>query len=119
MTFEDSKENMNHSEWLEKAKMLYGENAGDWKFKCPICETVQTARDFVNAGLSKEEASSSIAIECIGRFLPNKQKAIGGKKIIKGEPCNYAGYGLLPLNPIEIEMDDGSKQYAFAFADDR
>lgn len=108
---------MKHFDWLEKATMLYGEKSGDWKFKCPVCETVQTARDFVNAGLSKEEASSSIAIECIGRYLPVKQKAIGEKKIIKGKPCNYAGYGLFRLNPVEIEMSDGSKQYAFAFAD--
>lgn len=37
---------MKHAEWLKKAKRLYGENAGDWKFKCPVCETVQTAKDF-------------------------------------------------------------------------
>lgn len=104
--------------WLEKAIKLYGENAGVWKFKCPCCETVQTAMDFVNAGLSKKDAGTSIAKECIGRYLPKKQKAISEKKIIKGEPCDYAGYGLFRLNPIEIEMDDGRMQYAFAFADE-
>ena len=111
---------MKHHEWLEKAKKLYGENPGDWKFKCPICHTIQTAKDFVNAGLSKEEASTSIAQECIGRYLPEKQKAFGDRKkdkFVKGVPCNYAGYGLFKLNPIEIIMDDGTKYQAFDFAD--
>jgi len=109
---------MNHSEWLDKAKRLYGKNAGDWKFKCPVCQTVQTAQDFVRAGLSKEEASTSIAQECIGRHLQNKEKAFGEKKRKKGVPCDYAGYGLFKLNPVEIIMDDGTKYNAFDFADE-
>jgi hypothetical protein len=109
---------MTHEEWLEKAKRLYGDNAGDWKFKCPVCETVQTVKDFFNAGLSREESSASIANECIGRYLPEKQKAIGEKKVIKGKPCNYAGYGLFNLNPVEVLMNDGRKITAFDFADE-
>ena len=109
---------MKHEEWLKKAARLYGENAGDWKFICPACETPQTAKDFVNAGLTREQASISIANECIGRHLPEKQKAIGEKKIIKGNPCNYAGYGLFQLNPVEIEFEDGTIRKAFDFADE-
>ncbi len=112
---------MKHQAWLDKAKRLYGENAGDWKFKCPVCETVQTANDFVKAGASKEDASTSIANECIGRWLPNKQKAFGDRKkdkFSKGKPCNYAGYGLLQLNPVIVEFEDGTTRNAFDFADD-
>ncbi len=109
---------MTHEEWLNKAKRLYGDNSGEWKFICPICKTPQTAQDFVKAGATKEQASTSIANECIGRWLPNKQKAIGEKKVIKGQPCNYAGYGLFKLNPVEVIMDDGRKITAFDFADE-
>ncbi len=74
---------MTHEEWLNKAKRLYGDNAGEWKFICPICKTPQTAQDFVKAGATKEQASESIANECIGRWLPEKQKAIGEKRLSK------------------------------------
>lgn len=110
-----------HDEWQKKATRLYGEDAWDWKFKCPVCETVQTAKDFINAGASKEDASTSIAKECIGRYLEVKQKAFGDRKknaFIKGEPCNYAGYGLLKLNPVEVEFEDGTTHNAFDFADE-
>lgn len=107
-----------HEDWLKKAARLYGENAGDWNFICPICKTPQTGKDFVKAGLTKEQASTSIANECIGRFLPEKQKAIGEKKIVKGRPCNYAGYGIFQLNPVEIEFEDGTIRNAFDFADE-
>lgn len=111
---------MKHSEWLEKGKRLYGKNTETWQFKCPVCETIQTAKDFIAAGASKDEAMNSIAVECIGRHLPEKQKAFDSSqgKIIKGSPCNYAGYGLLRLNPVEIEFEDGFKRHAFAFVNE-
>ena len=110
---------MKHNEWLEKAQRLYSENAVNWKFKCPVCETVQTGNDFINAGSTKEQARKSIAVECIGRWLPEKQKAFGDRKgkIKKGEPCDYASYGLFNLNPVAVEFEDGTIFNAFDFAD--
>lgn len=110
---------MKHSEWLEKAKKLYGNKVEDWKFKCPACHTVQTIKDFVKAGASKEQAANSIANECIGRYMATNQKAFSDKETVKGKPCDYAGYGLININPVLVEFEDGTKHHAFDFADDR
>lgn len=103
-------------EWHKKARELFGDQARHWKFVCPICNTVQSGQDFVDAGVSQDTAESSIAVECIGRFLPEKQKAFEGK-VIKGKPCNYAGYGLFKLNPVPVLFEDGKIFNAFAFAE--
>lgn len=111
---------MTHDEWLKKVERLYGKDPMNWKFKCPVCETVQTAKDFMDAGATKEDVRTSLAVECVGRWLPEKQKAFDNRKgkIKKGEPCNYAGYGLLKLNPVPVEFEDGTIFNAFDFADE-
>lgn len=111
---------MTHEQWLNKAVRLYGEDPLKWKFKCPVCETVQTGQDFIDQGATKDDVRTSIAVECVGRWMPEKQKAFDNRtgKIKKGEPCNYAGYGLLKLNPVAVEFEDGKIFHAFDFADE-
>lgn len=103
------------AEWRKKGSELFGEDMKQWRFVCPICKTPQTIQDFVNAGVHKEAAGSSIAQECIGRYLPGSQKAISATKVIKGKPCNYAGYGFFKLNPVAVELEDGEVLLAFDF----
>lgn len=104
-------------DWHKLASKKFGKNARHWKFICPVCETPQTAQDFIDAGAPEEEAKTSIAVECIGRWLPEKQKAFDSRqgKIVKGQPCDYAGYGLFALNPVPVEFEDGKIFHAFDF----
>lgn len=37
-------------DWVAEGRRLYGEDKMDWKFKCPMCGHVQTAREFKEAG---------------------------------------------------------------------
>lgn len=105
-------------EWRKKGTELFGKDSTKWLFVCPVCRTPQTAQDFIDSGLSEDEARSSIAIECIGRHLPKaqSQKAISDAKVIKGKPCDYAGYGFFKLNPVAVEDDDGHVFNIFDFA---
>ncbi len=114
----EARPNILLKDWHKMASDRFGENARNWRFICPICKTPQSAQDFIDAGVDEETAKTSIAVECIGRFLPEKQKAIGEKKIIKGQPCNYAGYGLFKLNPVPVEFEDGKVFNAFDFYED-
>lgn len=95
--------------WKTKGSELFGENIFEWKFKCPVCGNIQTPEDFrsfENSGATPESALT----ECIGRYLPNKQKAFGPGKKMKG-PCDYAAYGLFQLGPTFV---DGKSIFAFA-----
>lgn len=107
-------------DWHKLATEKFGENARHWKFVCPVCHTPQTAQDFINAGVPEEDAKTSIAVECIGRWLREKQMAFDNRKgkIKKGQPCNYAGYGLFKLNPVPVEFEDGKVFNAFDFYED-
>lgn len=51
--------------------------------------------------------------ECIGRHTPEGE----APKTNAGDPCNYAGYGLFRLSPLEVEFEDGKTQHCFAFAE--
>lgn len=107
------------ADWHKLASDKFGNDARHWKFICPICKTPQTAQDFINAGVPEADAKTSIAVECIGRWLPNSEKAFGEKKRKKGVPCNYAGYGLFKLNPVPVLFEDGTVFNAFDFYEDK
>ena len=89
--------------WLEKAKALFGEDPKDWKFKCVSCGKVQTAMDFINAGIEKKKANQLVYQECIGRHVKN----IG---------CDWCLYGLLKTHELEVEYE-GIKIPVFRFAE--
>lgn len=102
------KETVSLGEWKEKGMALFGKDEKKWIFICPICETKQSIQDFLDYGISEEIARKTIGISCIGRNISNSQIAIGrSTPVVKGKPCNYAGYGLFKLNPIHIKTEDG------------
>ncbi|WAH38583.1 VVA0879 family protein [Alicyclobacillus dauci] len=68
-------------EWRKEATERYGEKGRDWKFKCPRCGNVQCGQDFMDRGMSAEEAANQAYQGCIGRSF----KDIG---------CDWAAYGL-------------------------
>lgn len=95
--------------WKEEAKRRYPDN--NVVFVCPVCGYHQSAKDYKDAGAP----DGTWGFSCIGRFREGSRRAFGGR----GDgPCDYAGEGLLPLNPVHVRFDDGSIHSVFDFADD-
>ena len=101
---------MTHDEWEKEAIRRFGKNPMEWEFVCPSCGYVTKIQEWVDAGAKPGHA----AFSCVGRFLGSK-KEIFDKT---GGPCNYAGGGLIGLNPVEVEID-GKTIRVFAFAEGR
>ena len=95
---------VNHQEFLDEGKRLYGDNTLKWKFKCPACSYVQSAQDFLDNGVSKEVTQGQIAFSCIGRS-------------VKGIGCDWTLGGFLQIqnkmvdeNPIFEFADETTKE---------
>lgn len=93
--------------WQDFARTLFGEDMMDWRFVCPVCGHVATARDYKESGAPQ----SAVAFSCIGRWLESSREAFS--KDDGPGPCNYAGGGLFRCNPVKIE---GIDVQAFQFA---
>lgn len=100
--------NVSEADWKEEGKKLFGPDFMKWKFVCPVCGHVATPQEWIDAGAPE----GAVAFSCIGRWLPDSQDALSSDEIGKG-PCNYAGGGLFPLNPVLIE---GRENRVFEFA---
>ena len=95
------------AEWHAEGVRLFGDDEMQWRFECPACGHVATVQDYKDAGASVE----AVAFSCVGRWMENPRDAFG-----EGEgPCNYAGGGLIGLNPVIIE---GRAGRVFDFAVD-
>jgi hypothetical protein len=99
-------------EWKNKGKELFGIDRKKWKFKCPACGFIQTFEDFIKAGATEDEAYGMIGFSCVGRVMKEKGQFLKDSK----QPCNYAGGGLITLNPLTITTPDGEKHNFFDFA---
>lgn len=79
----------------------------NWKFVCPSCGHVASVSDWKAVGASEGE----VAFSCVGRHIK------GSKQMCeKPGPCNYAGGGLIGLNPVKITVAPGKTTSVFAFA---
>lgn len=96
-------------EWRTEAERRFGSDALNWKFQCPSCHHVASVKDYREAGAS----SDAVAFSCVGRWLKAKDDKTFGRK---GGPCNYAGGGLIKLNPVTVTDEDGKSHSVFAFA---
>lgn len=97
-----------HHEWLAEGARLFGDDRTKWRFVCPCCGHVATPADYKAAGAEP----GAIGFSCIGRWTGAKREAFA-----PGEgPCNYAGGGLFPLNPVTVMMPEGDSIQAFEFA---
>ncbi len=76
----------------------------DWKFVCPRCKTVQSAADLLEAGASKDLASSYMGFSCIGRV----DKKLG---------CDWTLGGLFRIHTLEIVTEDEHKHPLFELAE--
>ncbi len=85
---------MTIEEWRAEAERRFGPDELDWKFICPSCGHIASTEDYKAAGAP----STAVAFSCVGRWLPKCSDAFSHKP----GPCNYAGGGLIGLNPISI-----------------
>jgi hypothetical protein len=97
-------------EWRAEAERRFGKDPMGWKFVCPSCGHVQSVADYKAAGAP----SSACAFSCVGRWMPKEKTGDG---FGKPGPCNYAGGGLIHLNPVRVAYPDGTEAQAFQFAD--
>jgi len=109
---------MTLAEWNAEGERLFGEDRLAWRFRCPVCGHVASPQDFRKFRDAGAEPNSATQ-ECIGRYLPKGKRGVAfseesGNPKLK-QPCDYAGYGLLRLSPVEVEQADGTKTHCFAF----
>ena len=100
---------MTLKEWKQRGKELFGTDPKSWRFVCPSCGNIQTPQDFINL---KEDVSPETAyFSCLGRWTGHMDAHMFPKD---GGPCNYAGGGLLGLNPIPV-IAEGKVLHVFRF----
>ncbi|MBD3263401.1 hypothetical protein GF374_03410 [Candidatus Woesearchaeota archaeon] len=98
---------MTYDEWEKMGERLYGKDKMKWKFRCPSCGWVASVQDYKDAGAP----DGVIGFSCIGRYMgPVARDAFSETGI---GPCNYAGGGLIGLNPVDVE---GVPYFQFADA---
>jgi hypothetical protein len=101
---------MSRAEWLAEGERRFGKDTMKWKFVCPSCGFVASTEDYKKAGAKPE----NVAFSCIGRWTGHMNN---DAFVTKKGPCNYAGGGLIKLNPITVVMPDGQEHQAFDFAE--
>ena len=92
--------------WIQEERRR---TLGDWIAFCPSCGHVTSVGDWRAAGATQGE----VAFSCVGRRLPNAADAFSKN----GRPCNYAGGGLIRINPVCVTTPDGEVHQVFAFAE--
>ena len=96
------------AEWRAKAAELFGATM-NWAFICPACGHIATVRDWMESGAPE----TAVAFSCVGRWKPGGARDAFGKG---PGPCDYAGGGLIGLNPVIVTDDEGKEMHAFDFA---
>ena len=85
----------------------------DLAFVCPICGTVQSARDLIAAGAGDdfEKVERYIGFSCVGRWT-----GAGSPMKDSGKACNWTLGGLLQTHKLEVITEDGEKIPHFEIA---
>jgi hypothetical protein len=113
-TVSDTTPVMAYDEWMAEGKWRFGEDFNQWRFVCPVCKNVAAVGDykpFKDQGANPNSAYQ----ECIGRYTKSAFKAFGHSTKERGQPCDYALYGLFRFPGVIVETADGVKLMAFAF----
>jgi len=100
---------MTREAWETEGRRRFGDDNREWLFACPCCGHIASAHDYKRAGAPE----GAVAFSCVGRWAGAKREAFGDGP----GPCNYAGGGLLGMNPITITNGEGvviGKVFAFA-----
>ena len=94
-------------QWLAEGARRFGQDRMKWRFVCPSCEHEASTEDWKNAGAP----SGAVAFSCVGRWAEPLAVEMGTRP----GPCNYAGGGLIGLNPVAVSDGDATTR-VFAFA---
>lgn len=80
-------------------------------FLCPMCGTVQSAQDLINAGAGRtfDDVERYLGFSCVGRFTG----ASTPRDVPDGEPCDWTLGGLFQTHRIEVVGDAGKADPLF------
>lgn len=82
-------------------------------FRCPMCGTVQSAHDLIQAGAGEnmDAVEKYLAFSCVGRWTHGKPPPR-----VKGTQagCNWTLGGLIPISDLIIVTPDGKRHPRFA-----
>jgi hypothetical protein len=83
-------------------------------FRCPMCATLQTARDLITAGAGADfdAVEKYLGFSCVGRFTD----AGSPRKSPDGKPCNWTLGGLFSLHRMEVVTPDAKAHPRFELA---
>lgn len=83
----------------------------DFAFNCPMCGTIQSARDLIAAGAGKsfDDVERYLGFSCVGRWMgaPTPRKNPDGK------PCDWTLGGLFSLHRLEVVDESGKAHPRF------
>lgn len=90
------------------------ENRADLAMVCPMCATVQSARDLIaaGAGLDFDSVERFLGFSCVGRWTD----AGPPRKKVDGNPCNWTLGGLFQFHQLEVVDETGRKHPRFEVA---
>lgn len=112
---------MTQDEFLAEAQRRFGPKVRDWKFVCPMCATVQSVEQLLDAVLAsggkKDDVHGYIGYSCIGRFTRQSDAGIAAKN--RGQPwdkgCNWTLGGLFQCHTLEV-LINGKPRPTFELA---
>lgn len=80
-------------------------------FRCPMCRTVQSAADLIEAGAGADfdAVERYLAYSCIGRFTGAREPRLTPD----GKACNWTLGGLFSLHRLEVLTPDGQRHPRF------
>ncbi|WP_313350256.1 VVA0879 family protein [Paracoccus sp. (in: a-proteobacteria)] len=86
----------------------------DFAMICPMCGTVQSARDLIaaGAGIDFEGVEMFLGFSCVGRW----NGAGSPRSKPDGKPCDWTLGGLLNLHKLEVIDAEGKKHPRFEVA---
>jgi hypothetical protein len=89
-----------------KARGLFGKPS-NWRFVCPNCSTSYSLQEMKDAGAPNPYAAAGQ--ECIGRYRTDEQTD-------KARGCQYAAFGLIPLDElVPVKLQGGKVILSFPF----
>jgi hypothetical protein len=86
----------------------------DLAMRCPMCGTVQSARDLIEAGAGADfdAVERFMGFSCVGRFTG----AASPRSKPDGKPCDWTLGGLFRTHKLEVVTPDGRRHPRFDVA---